>query len=79
MRKRKLLIYNLLQRKSCPGVTFTYQGMTFQILSTQNLSTQDSMTDVGLCSHTGYSRCIHSDNAYIVQKCSFLNELFISL
>ena len=79
MRERQSLLHNLLQRKSCTGVTFTHQSMTFQSLLPQHLGTQHPVPYIGFGAIACYSRSINLDNTYIMQHGSLFDKTLIGM
>ena len=79
VRKRQVLVYDLVERKSCASMSLTYSCVSFKTFAAKHLCASQSVTDIGLCSEAVDCRCVAADDAYIVKHSSLRNEVLVEI
>ena len=77
MRQRQLLTFYLADCQSRPRVPFCHAGMFGEPFLAKYLSSDYTVSDVGLFPETGNRRRIASYDADVVQHCCFIKKLAV--
>ena len=74
MRKRQLLLFDILLAESCTSMALTDECMSFPPFLPQNFSPNDTMTDIRLSTEALDDRSITAEDADVMQHSSLFEE-----